>query len=30
VPPYEELLAGGESMLARGYELMSLPLPARE
>lgn len=30
VPPYEELLAGGESMLARGYELMSLPLPAHE
>ena len=30
VPPYEALLAGAEGMLARGYELISLPLPADE
>lgn len=30
VPPYEALLAGAEGMLARGYELISLPLPAGE
>jgi len=30
VPPYEALLAGAEGMLARGYELSSLPLPADE
>jgi alkylhydroperoxidase family enzyme len=28
VPPYEALLANAEGMLARGYELVSLPLPA--
>ena len=28
VPPNEALLANAEGMLARGYELVSLPLPA--
>ncbi len=28
VPPYDALLARAEGMLARGYELVSLPLPA--
>jgi hypothetical protein len=28
VPPYESFLGRAESMLAEGYELISLPLPA--